>query len=161
MILFDHRSKVSASKIEEKAAKVSEILSVKVGETVIMSIQHSRGVAILAVIPSILIEARLLEALRLLQPTKPYHPQTNNGPSPSTKQTGLYHHHKTEHAILAKRTWRCHSPELLDDLDIIEVDVGGGHGIDDPQHSVDSNRCQHAGILGHNLQGKHHMQHTK
>lgn len=44
-----------------------------------------------------------------------------------------------------------HSPKLLDDFDVMQVDTGGCGWVDDPHDGVHTHRRQQAGVLGHNL----------
>lgn len=43
------------------------------------------------------------------------------------------------------------SPELLDDLDVVQVDAGGGCRVDDAHDGVHAHGCQQAGVLWHHL----------
>lgn len=43
------------------------------------------------------------------------------------------------------------SPELLDDVDVAEVDAGGGRRVDDPHHGVHAHGGEQAGVLRHHL----------
>lgn len=43
------------------------------------------------------------------------------------------------------------SPELLNDLDVVQVDAGGGGRVDDAHDGVHAHGCQQAGVLRHHL----------
>lgn len=43
------------------------------------------------------------------------------------------------------------SPELLDDLNVVQVDAGGRGRVDDTHDGVHAHRRQQAGVLGHHL----------
>lgn len=46
---------------------------------------------------------------------------------------------------------RSHSPELLDDFDVLQVDAGGGGRVDDSHDGVHAHGRQQAGVLRHHL----------